>query len=90
MDNIDEMLNRVQAVDGNARLELLKKCVTILQRDFDSVQVFCTKFLPDKKETENYNYGDGDWYARFGHVSLWVEAEKRFQNFKTMEDKGDV
>lgn len=54
-------------------LEILKKASQGLIQHFDTVQIFVTRH--EGEGTVRGNWGNGNWYARFGQVSLWVKDE---------------
>jgi len=61
----------------NERDLMLGKIQTVcaeLKQSFDTVQVFCTH-LEDGQATGNYNYGTGNWFARYGQVVRWLVIE---------------
>ncbi len=54
-------------------LERIKKATQALGEHFDSVQIFCTRHEAFKRDgTVNVNYGEGNWFTRFGQVRDWV------------------
>ena len=44
-----------------------------LQQHFDSVQIFVSRQEPDGK-TMGYTTGRGNWYARLGQVTYWLDG----------------
>lgn len=66
-------------------MELVRKHLDLLSEHFDSVQIFCTRYNPNKLEgdpsgedgtTTRVNMGVGNFFARYGHVAYWLEHEK--------------
>lgn len=58
----DEFRNHSEGIVDKAVAELLVH--------FDAVQVFVTRV--DNKQTIGYARGDGNFYARVGHVNEWL------------------
>ena len=52
---------------------IVGKCVSDLMAHFDNVQIFVTRV--DDGMTMGYARGDGNWYARIGHVTEWINAQ---------------
>ena len=48
--------------------------VAQLAEHFDTVQVFCTRTA--EGVTFHMNHGSGNWFARYGHVKLWVMSDE--------------
>ena len=46
------------------------------EQGFETVQIFCSKY-DDKNGTRFWENGSGNYCGRFGHVSLWLEKEKK-------------
>ena len=42
----------------------------------DSVHVFITKHDGGEDSTKSFNHGRGNWYARYGQVSKWVDNHR--------------
>jgi hypothetical protein len=57
-------------------LRAIKESVIKLRDRFDSVQVFATRHSGDDGGTINCRWGSGDFFARYGHVRLWVMREE--------------
>lgn len=57
-------------------LSKLKSHCAQLAEHFDSVMIFCTRHQPEDGGTVNCRYGSGDWFARYGHVSMWLKTEE--------------
>lgn len=56
-------------------LEMLGKVSAMLMDRFDSVQIFTTRHSGSTQGTTQFHWGNGNWYARYGHVKAWVEDE---------------
>ena len=52
---------------------------------FDSVQIFATTYDNDEG-ARHFSYGSGNYYARYGHVSMWVERERAAEWSKEVRD----
>lgn len=58
-----------------------------LSKYFDSIQVFATRHVDDEYGTTKFVYGRGNWFARYGIVSSWVQSNPLYAP-KTDEDNG--
>lgn len=58
-------------------VEMIRRHARALMEHFDTVQIFTTRHRPNDG-TVNVDVGYGNWFARFGHVGMWlkIEAEK--------------
>jgi hypothetical protein len=54
-------------------MEIIKHHVEELRKHFDTVEIFCTIYDQESKETERANMGSGNWFARFGQVAYWLK-----------------
>ena len=58
-------------------IDEVAKAVGELMKRFDTVQVFATRYSPDDGGTVNLNQGQGNWFARYGHIREWlIRTEK--------------
>lgn len=57
-------------------LERVEKAAAALGEHFDTVQIFCTRQESGAGGTVNVAFGQGNWFARFGHVQAWLETEQ--------------
>lgn len=64
-------------------LVLVRKHVDQLGEHFDTVQIFCTRYYPNKIQgydedglTTRINVGTGNFFARYGHVAYWLDNQK--------------
>jgi len=55
-------------------LQIVKDVSRVLREQFDTVQIFTTRVLPSG-DTVNVNYGDGNFFARFGQVEMWRDQQ---------------
>jgi hypothetical protein len=63
----------------------VEDAVTQLRKKFDCVQIFVSKqckTIGKEDSTFTYSKGTGNWFARYGQVSLWLqfEQEKEIEN----------
>lgn len=56
-----------------------------LAGEFDTVQIFVTKFRPDADCTSSYNLGVGNWYARRGYIHDWTIKEDENSRMEAAE-----
>ena len=63
--------------ESTALLKMMEGHVGRLkEQGFDTVEIFCTKH-DSKDGTIFWENGSGNYLARFGQVSLWIEKEKQ-------------
>ena len=63
--------------DRKREVKVLNRAINDLSEHFDTVQVFVTKHEPaEENGTIEYNGGIGNFYARFGHVGMWVDEQR--------------
>lgn len=54
-------------------IDIVKKAVANLREFFDGVQIFANRFEMDgNSETTSVQYGDGNFFSRYGQVKEWV------------------
>lgn len=53
--------------------EKIKKACEDLYPFFDSVHIFANIHEDNKTGTVRTDYGLGNWFARYGQISLWAE-----------------
>ncbi len=59
---------------GELDLNLCRKATDALREHFDTVQIFVTRH-EGTDGTVNVAFGSGNWFARKGQVSEWLEKE---------------
>lgn len=57
-------------------IAILKSHVSQLSEHFGSVQIIATRHDPESDGTIIVNWGEGDWYARYGAVKWWILHEE--------------
>lgn len=67
----DEVLNS----ENDMLAKMMKDSVTELSKYFDSVQIFCTKHESDKIGTTHFTESSGNYFSRFGQITLWVKDQ---------------
>lgn len=55
-------------------VELVESHLSQLSEFFDTVQIFATRH--EAEGTINVQMGQGNFYARYGHVRLWLKNEE--------------
>lgn len=68
--------------DRQRDLDIIKSHAAQLAEHFDSVQIFCTRHAAEHDGTINAQWGEGNWFARYGSVRDWVvkkEEEMRVE-----------
>lgn len=73
-------------VDAEIRerdLVIIRDAMRKLSVHFDTVHIFCSKCGGGC--TEGSNLGSGNWFARFGQVSEWVEKERHRSRLEVEE-----
>ncbi len=56
---------------------MLKRHVAQLAEHFETVQIFATRHSAEHDGTVGAQWGEGNWYARYGQVKEWVVREER-------------
>jgi len=56
--------------------KILQSFVSQLAEHFDTVQVICTRRLPEEGGTIIADRGAGNWYARYGSLKEWVVKQE--------------
>lgn len=65
----------------------IKEAVGRLAVHWDTVQVFVTRNDPDADGTVNAHWGFGNWFARYGHIRMWLRAEEQCRRGVTPPDE---
>ena len=71
---------------GDAQSEeekLLERHCRQLMEHFDTVEIFCSKQVDEeggkgRRVTGGTVWGEGNFFARYGQVKLWVEENEKF------------
>lgn len=59
--------------------KLVKDSAAKLIEHFDTVQIFVTRHRGDLETTQSFEYGEGNFYARLGHITEWISMQDQFQ-----------
>ena len=43
---------------------------------WESVQIFCTRKHSSSGKWVNVNWGEGNWFTRYGHIRAWMNQEE--------------
>jgi hypothetical protein len=70
---IDDLIN---GSEQNDDMSVIKSHCTELMKKFDTVQIFCSRHEVDTGGTVNCHTGQGNFFARYGHVKQWVIKEE--------------
>ena len=70
---------------GEEAWEFVKKHASQLGEHFDSVQIFCSKY-EGSEGTASVNCGEGNWFARYGHVKQWLIKEEEYARCQSRKD----
>jgi len=63
--------------DDPPDLTKVKEACSVLIEHFDAVQIFATRKDGEGQEgTVNVQWGAGNYFARFGHVKVWLLKEE--------------
>lgn len=74
-------------LEHEAAKQIVKKAVAGLSEHFDSVQVFCTRYAGGEDGgTMPVIEGYGNWFARFGQTTEWVEYSRESARIKARSD----
>lgn len=69
--------------------QFIRKCVEMLGQKFDSVQIFASKHHKKTGKTFHAAAGLGNWYARYGQVTEWVNTNEQAAYEKATRDRED-
>lgn len=63
----------------------VRAAIEVLREHFDTVQIFVTR--KDPSGTTCCQLGIGNWFARYGHIRLWVLKEEHLDARDRTKDK---
>lgn len=72
-EELNSMINQ-DPVDTSAGL--IDKHVSELMEQFDTVIILCTRHVGSESTTQYYAHGQGNSFARYGHMQMYLAAEK--------------
>jgi len=61
-------------------LEKLKKACEELYPHFDAIEIFAIKHENNEVGTSRFNYGIGNFFARYGLIKLWIKNQELEDN----------
>lgn len=67
-------------------MAIVRRHVDELEAEFDTVQIFVTKFDGVTELTEAVNMGAGNYYARYGQVREWVKNKDGLAEMQEIDD----
>ena len=70
-------------------LDIVKSHVAQLAEHFDTVQVFTTRLENGEDSTVNVQYGAGNWYARYGQVTEWMNRQDEDARINRRREEDD-
>ena len=56
-------------------MSILERHVKQIMEHFDTVQIFVTKHNGHDQSTAVEHFGNGNWYARYGQIELWLQNQ---------------
>ena len=66
--------------DGNKLVTRLRGVSIQLKEEFelDTIHIFVTKTqdLKNNSDTIDANFGDGNWYSRYGSIKWWIMRQE--------------
>ena len=72
--------------EAEKKMNIVRAHATRLRDEgFDTVQIFATTFNNDEG-ARHFSYGDGNFFGRYGHVSIWLEKEKAAEWAKEIKE----
>lgn len=74
-DKADAREDALQA-ECKAGQDILRRHCSQIMEHFDSVQIFVTRTMPDG--TRTIAWGDGNWFARYGQISYWLDEQSPY------------
>lgn len=59
---------------------LLERHTKQLMEHFETIQIFATRHKPGDAEgsTMTADYGNGNWFARYGQIALWIDNQNLY------------
>lgn len=73
-DDINKIIGNGDQCDESAKT--IDSHVTELMKSFDTVQILCTRHVDGEMVTQYWGHGMGNSFARFGHMEMYLQAEK--------------
>lgn len=67
--------------------EKIKDAISTLAEHFDTVQIFCSLTEADTKNTNSFQAGTGNWFARKGQIQEWVDYQRGRIEAKAFDDQ---
>ena len=69
-------------------ITLLERHTKQLMEHFDTIQIFATRHRPGGNEgsTITAHFGNGNWFARYGQIELWVQNQTLIGEKNPQED----
>lgn len=67
----------------------LKKHCNELMKHFDSVQIFVTRLDTVSRGTVACDWGEGNWYSRYGHINYWLNYQNKRAGDGDSDDDDD-
>jgi len=61
--------------ERNQQLKIIQEIAEKLGSHFDSIQIVAT-FDMGNSGTSIFNWGKGNWFARYGSVKAWIQNEE--------------
>jgi hypothetical protein len=58
--------------------EIVKQHCAQIAEHVDTVHVFVTLDKPELGNTMAYDWGSGNWYARFGLIQDWITTQRQY------------
>ena len=68
-------------------VEVVEAALKMLRDRFDTVQIFVTRYENEEEGTTNFVKGSGDWFARKGVVTTWLEKETKITECQVQESR---
>lgn len=72
-------------VDDSSDQDLarIKKACSELSEHFDSVRIFATRYEGGDRGTQSWNWGEGNFWASYGRIRMWVLKEEEGEKTRT-------
>lgn len=75
--------------DAEEVQQFVRKCVETLGKRFDCVQIFASKHGKASGKTFHVAAGLGNWYARYGQVTEWVNTNEQAAYEKATRERDE-
>lgn len=77
-----------QPTEQEIILKLMEEAVAKIREHCDCVHIFANRHMDDgTSDTEAWNLGAGNWYARKSHVETWLRMQDERERIMVRRDE---